>query len=67
MLIIGIGIGLRTKFLHDTLTYALIGSGLNVFVLCISKGIVLAPGVRGSLCRAFTLGERLEVAATSTC
>lgn len=67
MLIICIGIGLRTNFLHDTLAYAFIGSGLNVFVLCISKGIMLAPGVRGSLCRAFTLGERLEVAATSTC
>jgi len=60
MLMIGIWIGLQTHFLHDGLAYAIVGVGINVFVLCITKCILLAPGVRGSLSRAFILGERLK-------
>ncbi len=62
ILFIGILIGLQTHFLHDAFAYAIAGVGINVFVLCITKCIILAPGVRGSLCRAFILGERLKAA-----
>jgi hypothetical protein len=65
VVVIVVGLGLNTNFLHDTWAYAFIGSALTVFLGCISKGIILAPGIRGSLCRAFTLGERLEAVAQS--
>lgn len=56
-----ITIGLQNNILHDSWAYAIGAIVINVFILCISKSIILAPGVRGSLCRAFTLGERLEM------
>jgi serine/threonine protein kinase len=48
---------------HDVWTYAGLMVMIHVFTLCISKSIILAPGVRGSLSRAFTIGERLEALA----
>ncbi len=56
-----IAIGLHFNILHDSWAYAFAAVVINVFILCLSKSIILAPGVRGSLCRAFTLGERLEI------
>lgn len=58
-----ISIGLQNNILHDSWAYAVGAIVINVFILCLSKSIILAPGVRGSLCRAFTLGERLEAVA----
>lgn len=55
-----ITIGLHFNILHDIWAYAIGAVVINVFVFCISKSIILAPGVRGSLSRAFTLGERLD-------
>jgi serine/threonine protein kinase len=56
----GIWIGLHFGRLQDVWAYAGIIFVINVLSLCISKGIIQAPSVRGSLSRAFTLGERLE-------
>lgn len=58
-----ISIGLQNNILHDSWAYAIAAVVINVFILCLSKSIILAPGIRGSLCRAFTLGERLEAVA----
>jgi serine/threonine protein kinase len=54
---------LQYRLLHDALFYAIITFAIHVLILCISKSIILAPSVRGSLCRAFTIGERLEALA----
>jgi len=53
-------VGLQINFLHDVWAYTFVVFCLNVVILCCSKSIIFAPDVRGSLCRAFTLGERLE-------
>ncbi len=55
--------GLHFGILYDVWTYAGIIIVINMSMLCISKSIILAPSVRGSLSRAFTLGERLEALA----
>jgi hypothetical protein len=51
---------MRAGFLRDVWGYTFIILVINLLVLCRSKGIILAPGVRGSLSRAFTIGVRLE-------
>jgi hypothetical protein len=55
--------GLHFGILYDVWTYAGTIIVINVFTLCISKCIILGPGARGSLSRAFTIGERLEARA----
>jgi serine/threonine protein kinase len=55
--------GLHFGKLYDIWAYAGIATAINLFTLCISKGIRQAPGVRGCLSRAFTLGERLKALA----
>jgi len=55
-----IWLGLHFGILHDTWAYAAIIILINILIACISKSIILAPGIRGNLCRAFTLGERLQ-------
>ena len=55
--------GLHFGILHDVWTYVSIIILINIFTLCIFKSIILAPGVRGCLSRAFTIGERLEALA----
>jgi hypothetical protein len=57
----GIWTGLHFDKLFDVWAYASVIFVINVVALCISKSIVQAPPVRGSLSRAFTLGERLAV------
>jgi hypothetical protein len=54
-------LGLHLDILHDRWAYAISIVVINVFVHCLSKCIILAPGVRGSLNRAFTVGERLTI------
>lgn len=57
-------IGLRVHFLHDIWAYTFIALMVNVLFCVIKDVIKFAPGARGSLCRAFIAGERLEAAAT---
>lgn len=61
VMLCGIWMGLHFDKLYDVWTYASMIFVMNVLVLCVSKSIIQAPDVRGSLSRAFTLGERLAV------
>jgi serine/threonine protein kinase len=58
--LLAVCIGIYMQFLHDTWAYVIGILVANVFIACISKSIIFAPNIRGSLNRAFTLGERLE-------
>ena len=56
-------IGLYVHFLHDIWAYTFIALMINVLFCVIRNVIKFAPGARGSLCRAFIAGERLEALA----
>jgi len=58
-----IWLGMQNNLLHDVWAYAIGAVVVNMLIFCLTKSIMQASGARGSLCRAFIWGERLEAVA----